>query len=201
MQHLVVMMVIVVLLATQCVSHAGTASRMMVVSTVLRRAAGNVADVTVDMHGNIVCVAYTDNTIQRLVPNGTLELVAGQSGDLGDTNGVGGAAKFNNPWGITSNTVNNIAFVSDSGNNAIRAINLTSTLVTTLVGPTTAQPFGIVYLRGVLYAAGSSIIKIVVANAPTSVSYITIPGAPVTPYLCINRDGSLLYVTIGNKIV
>ncbi|CUG93632.1 Hypothetical protein, putative, partial [Bodo saltans] len=111
------------------------------------------------------------------------------------------AASFNLPWGITSDNVNHVAYVSDSINNRIRTINLLTNNVSTLA--TVSSPRGIVYhASGVLYITGASIQKVVVATG--AVSTIAAQSA-IYWFLCVNSAGTLLstllYATVGNTVV
>jgi sugar lactone lactonase YvrE len=81
----------------------------------------------------IVYVADTSNhTIRKITPDGTVSTVAGLAGVPGTKNGVGTAARFNTPVGLTTDDAGNI-YVADTGNNAIREIAPDGT-VTTLAG-------------------------------------------------------------------
>ena len=73
--------------------------------------------------------------------NNTISTFAGAAAGYAD--GVGTAARFNSPYGVASyfaaaSTTTVMLWVSDTGNNAIRAVNFSSGLVTTLVGNTSA---------------------------------------------------------------
>jgi len=71
------------------------------------------------------------NTVRALaVSTGAVATVAGSSAGILD--GFGTSAKFDTPWGvaITGATL----YVTDTGNNVLRAINVVSKAVTTIVG-------------------------------------------------------------------
>ena len=53
---------------------------------------------------------------------GTVTLLAGDPSSTGLANGIGTNAKFNNPKGICYSKVNNLLYVADYGNNAIRKV-------------------------------------------------------------------------------
>jgi hypothetical protein len=57
----------------------------------------------------------------------------GSSGVSGDTDGIGNAARFNNPSGITTDGFN--LYVADTTNRKIRKINIATGMVTTIAGP------------------------------------------------------------------
>ncbi|CUG92632.1 Hypothetical protein, putative, partial [Bodo saltans] len=92
-------------------------------------------DVTVDGDGAVLYVSYIFSAVYRLAANGTAMLVAGIGYDSGGyAEGVGSAAKFNRPWGITYDAVSNIAYISDRLNCRIRQLDLATKNVTTLAG-------------------------------------------------------------------
>ncbi|CUG89340.1 GPI-anchored surface protein, putative [Bodo saltans] len=191
----------------------------VMVSTVSRSTflAPNADDITVDGNGNVLYVARFNNAVYRLADGGSLLLAGsgiydpyGSSDTTGTTDGVGPAAKFFNPNGITCDTTNNIAYISDQGNYRIRTLVLATNTVTTLAGSTSGHadgvgsaaqfyyPQGIVYhSSGVLYVteldSTGYIRKIAVSASVTSVTSI----APYNNgwYLCINNAGTHLYVT------
>jgi streptogramin lyase len=87
----------------------------------------------VDTLGNVY-VADTDNqTIRKITPGGMVSTLAGKAGEAGKVDGVGAAARFSEPRGITADSMGNI-YVADSGNAAIRRIT-PSGVVTTVAGP------------------------------------------------------------------
>ncbi|MBI5186125.1 MAG: chitobiase/beta-hexosaminidase C-terminal domain-containing protein [Nitrospinae bacterium] len=84
--------------------------------------------------GTNLFVADTSNhTIRKIViATGTVTTLAGSAGLTGSTDGTGTAARFNFPWGITTDGTN--LFVADSGNNTIRKVVIATGAVTTLAG-------------------------------------------------------------------
>ncbi len=79
----------------------------------------------------------TNNKIRRIViATGAVTTIAGPppgSTASGDADGVGTAARFNNPSGITTDGTN--LYVADFSNNKIRHIVIATGAVTTLAGP------------------------------------------------------------------
>ena len=67
------------------------------------------------------------------IATGIVTTIAG-SGNQGNIDGVGTAAWFNLPFGLTLDPTNSFLYVSDYFNQNIRKINLTTTEVTTLAG-------------------------------------------------------------------
>lgn len=86
----------------------------------------------VDTAGNVY-VADTNNcVIRKITPAGAVTTFAGTAGVIGSADGVGPAAQFNAPYGITIDAQNNL-YVTDSWNHSIRMITPTG-VVTTLAG-------------------------------------------------------------------
>jgi len=78
------------------------------------------------------------STIRRIaIASRTVETIAGARGITGSADGVGSAARFNNPIGLTH--VAGALYISDSNNHTIRRLDLTSGAVTTIAGGV-AQP-------------------------------------------------------------
>jgi hypothetical protein len=64
---------------------------------------------------------------------GNVALLAG-TGGAGGTNGAGAGATFNGPSGIAFNADKTVLYVTDGSNFVIRAINVTTAVVSTFVG-------------------------------------------------------------------
>lgn len=96
-------------------------------------ALGRPADVAIDRDGMLYIVDNGNSRIRRLHPNGTQSLVAGigETGFSGD-GGPATSARFNNPQGITLDSVGNI-YIADSSNSRIRKIDKSGT-ITTIAG-------------------------------------------------------------------
>ena len=74
-----------------------------------------------------------NNTVRQIViSTGAVTTIAGTAGVSGFADGTGTVAQFNSPYGITTNGVN--LFVTDSGNNSIRQIVISTGVVTTIAG-------------------------------------------------------------------
>ncbi|MBF0289502.1 MAG: hypothetical protein HQM14_16945 [SAR324 cluster bacterium] len=87
--------------------------------------------------GTNLFVTDAENHLIRKVTSttGVVTTLAGD-GNSGTTNGTGTGAQFNNPTGITTDGIN--LYVSDSSNNMIRKVVISSGVVTTLAGSTSS---------------------------------------------------------------
>ena len=89
-------------------------------------------DATIDSSGNLYVADTTNHTIRKITPTGLVTTFAGLAGTPGAINGVGAAARFNQPWSVTIDPSGNL-YVADGDNHAIRKITATG-VVTTLAG-------------------------------------------------------------------
>jgi streptogramin lyase len=71
--------------------------------------------------GSIVVADTGDHTILRVTAQGIVTTIAGRSGTLGFSNGVGTSATFNNPHGVAVDGSGTI-YVADTFNGAVRKI-------------------------------------------------------------------------------
>ena len=137
-----------------------------------------------------------NNTIRKIeIATGLVTTLAGTAAN-GCIDAIGTAASFNKPFGIATDGGN--LYVSDSGNNKIRQINIATGKVTTLAGSgasgsfdgvgtraSFANPNGLTIDKGNLYVAdtrNSKIRKIVIATGAVS----TLAGSGMSTAL----DGS-----------
>jgi sugar lactone lactonase YvrE len=86
----------------------------------------------VDLLGNVYVADTHNDTIREISPEGAVTTLAGSPGETGSSDGVGTAALFKQPAGITVDEGENV-YVADTGNNTIRTITAGGT-VTTLAG-------------------------------------------------------------------
>jgi sugar lactone lactonase YvrE len=86
-----------------------------------------------DALGNIFVAESGNQRIRKITPAGMVTTLAG--GTIGYSDGLGTAAKFNNPQGICVDSAGNL-FVADFNNNKIRKVSPTGD-VTTVAGTTT----------------------------------------------------------------
>lgn len=85
---------------------------------------------TVD--GNLLVADYGNSGLRRVTPAGVVTTFAGGTRRLGSTDGVGGIARFNDPWGVAFDS-SGYAYVADRGNSTIRKVSPEG-LVTTFAG-------------------------------------------------------------------
>ncbi|MDO8414123.1 MAG: hypothetical protein Q7S51_10080 [Gallionellaceae bacterium] len=85
-----------------------------------------------DNAGNLYVADTGNSTIRKITTAGVVSTLAGMAGMVGSSDGSGAAARFENPYGITSDGVGNL-YVADTGNSTIRKITATGA-VTTVVG-------------------------------------------------------------------
>ena len=82
---------------------------------------------------NLYVVDGGSSTIRKIViATGAVTTLAGTTGFMGSADGIGSAASFEFPTGITTDGTN--LYVADSGNNTIRKIVISNGTVTTLAG-------------------------------------------------------------------
>lgn len=92
--------------------------------------------IAISADGSVAVLADGGNyTVRRFdVATGSLTTLAGQAGQPGSADGVGGAARFNGPQGIALRADGRMAIVSDPINYTLRHIDVTTGTVVTLVG-------------------------------------------------------------------
>lgn len=74
-----------------------------------------------------------NHTIRKIdIESGAVTTLAGAAGKKGSRDGKGESARFNRPYGLTTDGKN--LYVTDSNNHTVRQINLESGVVTTLAG-------------------------------------------------------------------
>jgi serine/threonine protein kinase/sugar lactone lactonase YvrE len=88
--------------------------------------------VAVDARGNVYVADMSNDTIRKINTAGVVHTFAGQAGLIGNVDGFGNDARFNNPFAVAVDSAGNV-YVSDTANNAIRKIT-TGRVVTTLAG-------------------------------------------------------------------
>jgi len=81
------------------------------------------AGIAVDSSGNLYIGDYANDTIRKLIHSGAnwvSSTIGGIGGISGSTDGVGSAARFDNPWGVALDTAANV-YVADLANSTIRS--------------------------------------------------------------------------------
>ncbi len=78
--------------------------------------------VAVDGFGNVYVSDWSDCTIRRITPDGTVSTLAGLAGVPGYANGTGNAARFDQPLFIKSDSTGNV-YVADRGSDTIRKVS------------------------------------------------------------------------------
>lgn len=82
---------------------------------------------------NLYVADYSNSTIRKIViSTGAVTTIAGSAGATGSSDGIGTAARFNLPWGITTDGTN--LYVADYQNSTIRKIVISTGAVTTIAG-------------------------------------------------------------------
>jgi sugar lactone lactonase YvrE len=122
------------------ISAAGTVSTLAGTTGVAGAADGTGAaaqfsaplGITVDGAGNVFVADTANNTIRAITPLGAVTTVAGTAGVFGPLDGVGTAALFSDPSGITVDAAGNL-YVADSGDQLIRLIT-PALVVSTIAG-------------------------------------------------------------------
>jgi len=129
------------------------------------------AAVAADASGNVYVADTENHTIRKIVvATGEVSTLAGLAGSGGRADGIGSAARFNGPRGITFDGAGNV-YVADTHNNAIRKITVASGAVTRLAS--VSDPRGIAAdASGNLFVASrgsNEIVRVVIATGKVSV--------------------------------
>lgn len=92
------------------------------------------SSLAIDGADNLYVADSGNHVIRKITPAGVVTTLAGTAGSFGATDGVGAAARFNNPRGIVC-AADGTLYVADTNNNSIRKI-APDGAVTTLAGQT-----------------------------------------------------------------
>lgn len=88
--------------------------------------------IAADGAGNLYVAEPASDTIRKITPQGAVTTLAGSAGAPGNADGSGGAARFNAPSRLETDSDGNL-YVTDTGNSTIRRITPAGA-VTTLAG-------------------------------------------------------------------
>jgi len=94
----------------------------------------NPLGITADAAGNLYVADSGNSAVRKITPAGVVTTLAGTAGVVGSADGIGLAARFYYPTGITADAAGNL-YVTDDGNSNIRKITPAG-VVTTLAGTT-----------------------------------------------------------------
>jgi sugar lactone lactonase YvrE len=164
--------------------------------------------ITVDVMGNLYVVATNNQTICKIDPSGVVTTLAGADRKAGSEDGIGLAAQFHQPLGITVDSAGNL-YVADMGNAAIRKITPAG-VVTTYAGRVRrggyadgvgaaarfGEPWGIAAdLAGNFYVAdsGNYVIRRITPDAMVS----TLAGTPGIRGSADGRGADALFGGLG----
>jgi hypothetical protein len=89
-------------------------------------------DVAADGAGDVYVADGSNNVVRKITPDGMVTALAGTAAVTGSTDGTGAASSFDNPTGLTTDSVGNV-YVADTFNDIIRKITPAG-VVTTLAG-------------------------------------------------------------------
>ena len=164
--------------------------------------------ITTDGTNLYVADTYGNKIRKIVIASGVVTTLAG-SGAMGGADGIGTAATFSYPRGITTDGIN--LYVADSNNGKIRKISLSTNVVSTLsTGTLNGLTVGITTDGTNLYIAdGCKISHVVIATGVTSTfagtnSCTTTDGTGTAAGFGntqgITTDGTNLYVTDGSLI-
>jgi NHL repeat len=77
--------------------------------------------VAVDSSGTVYIADTSNHTIRKMTSGGAVTTLAGLAGVNGTADGVGGAARFNQPWSLAVDSAGNI-YVADAWNSTVRKV-------------------------------------------------------------------------------
>jgi sugar lactone lactonase YvrE len=85
--------------------------------------------IAIASNGDVYVSDSENHTIRRITPSGLVMTFAGSPGQAGDSDGQGGAARFNLPAGLAIDVSGNV-YVADTRNHTIRRISPDGAVVT-----------------------------------------------------------------------
>ncbi len=200
---------------TGFVDGTGTAARFNYITAIVR-----------DPHtGNLFVTEHSNNAVRMITAAGVVTTLAGQGpmsgpGTTASIDGIGTAATFNHPSGITIDPSGTYLYVSDSYDYSIRRITIATANVETMIkgqylpnaGPTLSNPTGIWYAPGTpdqLYIVDQGWSRIRTIDPAlftgTALPHSALAILPSTAPFLFNQQpgiivdaGSTIYLTEGN---
>lgn len=125
-----------------------------VVTTLTGSGLGDPRGIAEASNGTLYVADAEDNVIDQVSATGQVTTLAG-NGTSGYSDGAGGSAEFHSPRGLALSANGNILYVADAGNNLIRAIDLSTDVVSTVAdtGVSLLSPEGVAVSGSTLYVA------------------------------------------------
>ncbi len=93
----------------------------------------NPSGMVMDRQGNLYVADTGNHAIRKIAEDGTVSTIAG-TGTAGLADTYGSSAQFDSPTALAIDSTGSTLYIADTGNNRIRALDLVSKYVTTVVG-------------------------------------------------------------------
>lgn len=171
---------------------------------------GYVSGITADDAGNVYVADSNNQTIRKITADGVVSTIAGTSEITGSADGIGMAAKFNQPRGLAMDHAGNL-YVADQYNHVIRKITPTG-MISTLAGasPVTGhsdgqgasasfnEPSGVATDRSGAIFVSDSANQMIRKITPTGMVSTLVTGFPLSKGLATNSLGDLYSTAHGS---
>lgn len=156
--------------------------------------------IAVDAIGNLFIGDSGNDLIRKVTPNGTVTTLAGLAGSIGRSNGIGAAARFNDPRGVAIDAGGNL-YIGDRVNNIIRQISTTGYSISALLPPGLTFDTKTGIISGTPTASSPATNYTITAyNLGGSSSYI-VNITVQNPIIIVTPPPSISYVTPQNYVV